>query len=53
MAAVKLGEARTAGEAADWLKRKERGAVMADRALLDVFARLPAAEAVETEQRAA
>ena len=40
-------------EAADWLKRKERGAVMADRALLDIFARLPATEAVEAEQRAA
>ncbi|MDX7953443.1 glucans biosynthesis glucosyltransferase MdoH [Lichenihabitans sp. Uapishka_5] len=53
LAAVKLGEARTADEAAEWLKRKERGAVMADRALLDVFARLPAAEADAARQKAA
>ena len=53
LAAVKLGEARTASEAAEWLKRKERGAVMADRALLDVFARLPATEPEAERQKAA
>ncbi|MBE7220544.1 MAG: glucans biosynthesis glucosyltransferase MdoH, partial [Caulobacteraceae bacterium] len=54
LAAVKLSEARTATEAAEWLKRKERGAVMADRALLDVFARLPATEPdAEAQQKAA
>ncbi|WP_428351394.1 glucans biosynthesis glucosyltransferase MdoH [Lichenifustis flavocetrariae] len=55
LAAVKLGEARTAEEAAQWLKRKERMALIADRALLDVFARLPqkVEEAPEAQTRAA
>ena len=40
MAAAKLSEATTIGEACAWLKRRERTAVMSDRALLSMLARL-------------
>ena len=42
MAAAKLNEAQTIGEACAWLKRRERAAVMSDRALLSLLVRLPA-----------
>ena len=41
MAAARLNEAKTIDEACAWLKKKERAAVMSDRALLSMLARLP------------
>ncbi len=41
MAAARLNEANTIDEACAWLKRKERAAVMSDRALIALLARLP------------
>ncbi len=41
MATARLTEASTIEEAASWLKRRERAAVMSDRALLAVLANLP------------
>jgi membrane glycosyltransferase len=43
LAEAKLGEAETLEEAARWLTPKERNVVLADRALLAIMARLPAA----------
>ncbi|UDL95343.1 glucans biosynthesis glucosyltransferase MdoH [Lichenihabitans sp. PAMC28606] len=40
MAAAKLTEAATIDEACSWLKRKERTAVLTDRALIDMMVRL-------------
>ncbi|MDI4641603.1 glucans biosynthesis glucosyltransferase MdoH [Rhodoblastus acidophilus] len=42
MAIAKLGEARTIEEASAWIQRKERAALMHDRALIAVLVRLPA-----------
>ncbi|MGO8739185.1 glucans biosynthesis glucosyltransferase MdoH [Rhodoblastus sp.] len=44
MAIAKLGEARTLEDASTWIQRKERAALMHDRALISLLARLPAAE---------
>ncbi|WP_271203558.1 glucans biosynthesis glucosyltransferase MdoH [Methylopila jiangsuensis] len=45
IAGAKLSEAETLAEAQSWLTPKERAIVLHDRALLDLLARLPAAEA--------
>jgi membrane glycosyltransferase len=42
MAIAKLGEARSLEEATAWIQRKERAALLQDRALIAVLARLPA-----------
>ncbi len=42
MAIAKLSEARTLDEASTWIQRKERAALMQDRALIALLARLPA-----------
>ena len=41
MAIAKLGEARSIEEASAWIQRKERAALMQDRALIALLARLP------------
>ncbi len=41
LATAKLNEAATIADACAWLKRRERTAVMSDRALLSLLARLP------------
>jgi membrane glycosyltransferase len=41
LAEAKLAEAADLGEAARWLQPKERGVVLADRALLSILSRLP------------
>ncbi len=51
MAVAKLNEAATVGEACLWLKTKERMAVLGDRALLSMLARLP--ESAEQKSNAA
>ena len=43
VAAVKLNDAETIEDACAWLKPKERVAVLADRALIALLARLPTA----------
>lgn len=53
VAAAKLAEARTVEEATNWLKKKERMAVMADAVLLDRFVSLPQRAADELASRAA
>ena len=53
VAAAKLAEARTVEEATDWLKKKERMAVMADAVLLDLFISLPTRSPEEPAARAA
>jgi membrane glycosyltransferase len=45
VAAVKLNDAETIEDACAWLKPKERVAVLADRALIAMLARLPSAAA--------
>jgi membrane glycosyltransferase len=42
LAEAKLGEADSLEEASKWLRGKERGVVLADRALIAMLARLPA-----------
>ncbi len=44
LAVAKLTDAATVAEACAWLKRKERVAVLSDRALLSLLARLPSGE---------
>ena len=41
MATAKLNDAQTIEDACVWLKRKERLAVLGDRALIALLARLP------------
>jgi membrane glycosyltransferase len=54
VAAVKLNDAETIEDACAWLKPKERVAVLADRALIAMLARLPtAAEAAAKQSGAA
>ncbi len=47
VAAVKLNDAETLEDACAWLKPKERVAVLGDRALIAMLARLPSAAAAE------
>jgi membrane glycosyltransferase len=47
MAVAKLGDARTIDEAVKWLQRKERMALLQDRALVALLARLPERPAAE------
>ncbi len=47
VAAIKLNDAETLEDAYAWLKPKERVAVLADRALIAMLARLPSAAAAE------
>ncbi len=49
MAIAKLGEARTFEEASAWIQRKERAALMQDRALIASLARLPATDSAAAE----
>ena len=49
MAIAKLGEARTLDEASAWIQRKERAALMQDRALIALLARLPATGSAAAE----
>lgn len=51
VAIAKLNDARTLEEACDWLKPKERMAVLHDRALIAMFARLPNATETPTVLR--
>ncbi len=44
LAIAKLGEARSIDDAAAWIQRKERMALLQDRALLALLSRLPAGE---------
>ena len=53
VAAAKLAEARSVEEATDWLKRKERMAIMSDAVLLDRFVSLPSTKAEGPASRAA
>jgi len=45
LAEAKLIDARSAREAASWLKPGERMVLLHDRALIDMFCRLPAEDA--------
>jgi membrane glycosyltransferase len=49
MAIAKLGEARSIEEATAWIQRKERAALMQDRALIALLARLPATGSAAAE----
>ena len=46
VAAAKLNDAETIEDACAWLKPRERVAVLADRALIAMLARLPSAERI-------
>ena len=52
VAAVKLNDAETIEDACAWLKPKERVAVLADRALITLLARLPTAAEAAAMQKA-
>ena len=49
MAIAKLGEARSIDEASAWIQRKERAALMQDRALIALLARLPETSSAAAE----
>lgn len=46
VAAIKLNDAETVEDACAWLKPRERVAVLGDRMLIDLLARLPTAAAL-------